>query len=186
MIVFDLNCCNGHTFEVWFRSSADYDEQRTHGEVECPVCGDRDVSKAVMAPNIGAKSNQTSSNHVSSSHESSIQASECATNAHDTHDADGSMPIEFVDQLSVGLSTLPNELQQEVEKVLAKDKNDDEGKWEYVDEDFAEEARKIHYGESDARGIDGEASEEEAADLLEEGVDILPLPLLRKPGPTDA
>lgn len=171
MIVFDLNCCNGHTFEVWFRSSADYDEQRTHGEVECPVCGDRDVSKAVMAPNIGAKSNQTS---------------EVATVAHDTHDADDSMPIEFVDQLSVGLSTLPNELQQELETVLAKVQNYVEGNCEYVGEDFAEEARKIHYGESDARGIYGEASEEESADLLEEGVEIMPLPLLRKPGPTDA
>jgi len=49
---------------------------------------------------------------------------------------------------------------------------------EDVGDKFAEEARKIHYGEADERGIIGNASVQEAKALLEEGIDIAPLPLL--------
>ncbi len=48
---------------------------------------------------------------------------------------------------------------------------------EYVGPKFSEEARKIHYGEAEERHIYGEASLEEAADLVEEGIDVAPLPL---------
>ncbi|MCZ8252057.1 MAG: DUF1178 family protein [Hylemonella sp.] len=48
---------------------------------------------------------------------------------------------------------------------------------EDVGERFAEEARKIHYGESEERGIRGQASREETEALLEEGIAVLPLPL---------
>ncbi len=47
---------------------------------------------------------------------------------------------------------------------------------ENVGEKFAEEARKIHYGEADARGIFGQASIEDAKALVEEGIDVLPIP----------
>lgn len=57
MIVFDLKCGAGHVFEAWFGSSAGYEEQRAGGLVECPLCGSREVGKAVMAPNIPAKGN---------------------------------------------------------------------------------------------------------------------------------
>ena len=49
---------------------------------------------------------------------------------------------------------------------------------EDVGEKFPEEARKIHYGEADARGIIGKASPEEARSLVEEGIEIAPLPVL--------
>ena len=48
---------------------------------------------------------------------------------------------------------------------------------EDVGERFAEEARKIHYGESEERGIRGQASREETESLLEEGIGVLPLPI---------
>ncbi len=48
---------------------------------------------------------------------------------------------------------------------------------DYVGEKFAEEARKIYFGETQARGIYGEASREEVHSLLEDGVDVLPLPV---------
>ena len=57
MIVFDLRCRQAHVFEVWFASTSAYDEQRERQLVECPICGDRSVEKAVMAPNIAAKDN---------------------------------------------------------------------------------------------------------------------------------
>jgi len=58
MIVFDLKCPQTHVFEAWFGSSADYEDQRARGLLSCPICGDADIAKAVMAPNIPAKSNR--------------------------------------------------------------------------------------------------------------------------------
>jgi hypothetical protein len=60
MIVFDLRCSGGHVFEAWFASSAAYAEQRDKALVECPMCGDRTIEKAVMAPQIAAKGNSKS------------------------------------------------------------------------------------------------------------------------------
>ena len=57
MIVFDLRCNGDHVFEAWFGSSAAYEDQRARGLLICPICGDTDVGKAVMAPNVGAKGN---------------------------------------------------------------------------------------------------------------------------------
>lgn len=57
MIVFDLKCSDGHVFEAWFGSSAAWEEQRAAGLVACPICGNGEVAKAVMAPNVGAKGN---------------------------------------------------------------------------------------------------------------------------------
>jgi len=60
MIIFDLKCApQGHVFEGWFGSSADYEEQQTRALVVCPVCGSPEVAKAVMAPAVGAKGNQS-------------------------------------------------------------------------------------------------------------------------------
>ncbi len=48
---------------------------------------------------------------------------------------------------------------------------------DYVGDQFAEEARKIHFGETEVRGIYGEASKEEVHSLIEDGVDVMPLPV---------
>jgi len=61
MIVFDLRCAGGHVFEACFGSSAGYEEQRAAGLIACPICGDADVTKAVMAPNVAAKGNSAPS-----------------------------------------------------------------------------------------------------------------------------
>jgi hypothetical protein len=58
MIVFDLACAEGHVFESWFGSSADYESQRERGLVSCPLCGGSEIGKALMAPNVGAKGNR--------------------------------------------------------------------------------------------------------------------------------
>jgi hypothetical protein len=56
MIVFDLQCRDGgETFEAWFRSSADYEQQRDAGLVECPFCQSANVGKAPMAPSVPRK-----------------------------------------------------------------------------------------------------------------------------------
>ena len=58
MIVFDLKCTHAHVFEAWFGSSVDYEDQRARGLLTCPICGDADIAKAVMAPNVAAKGNR--------------------------------------------------------------------------------------------------------------------------------
>lgn len=60
MIVFDLRCPGEHVFEAWFGSSGAFEEQRARGLLSCPICGDSDIGKAVMAPNIPAKGNRQS------------------------------------------------------------------------------------------------------------------------------
>jgi hypothetical protein len=56
LIVFDLQCAEGcDSFEAWFRSGADYDEQRSSGFVHCPGCGSDEVAKAPMAPRLPRK-----------------------------------------------------------------------------------------------------------------------------------
>lgn len=60
MIVFDLNCGVGHVFEAWFGSSRDYEDQRERGLLSCPLCGDAEIGKAVMAPSVAAKGNSKS------------------------------------------------------------------------------------------------------------------------------
>lgn len=55
MIVFDLKCGQAHVFEAWFGSSADYEDQRGRGLIQCPICGDSEIGKAVMAPRLGGK-----------------------------------------------------------------------------------------------------------------------------------
>lgn len=59
MIVFDLKCGGqGHVFEAWFGSSADYEAQQARGLIACPICCDTAVAKAVMAPAVAAKGNR--------------------------------------------------------------------------------------------------------------------------------
>ena len=58
MIIFDLKCApQGHVFEAWFGSTADYEAQKARGLVSCPLCGALEVDKAPMAPAVGAKGN---------------------------------------------------------------------------------------------------------------------------------
>ena len=61
MIVFDLQCGDGgETFEAWFRSNADFEEQREAGLVECPFCRSTAVAKAPMAPRVPRKGSENS------------------------------------------------------------------------------------------------------------------------------
>ena len=58
MIVFDLRCSGGHVFEAWFNSSTAFAAQSSARQVRCPICDDADIAKALMAPNIAAKTNR--------------------------------------------------------------------------------------------------------------------------------
>lgn len=152
MIVFDLKCAKKHVFEAWFRSGADFEAQLGVGDIPCPYCGSMDIAKAVMSPNVGRKGNQRTSKPSPA--------------------RDISVPVNN--------GPLPAELRQEFKQVVAKIRKHVESNCDYVGRDFPEEARKIHYGEAEARGIYGEASAKETDELVDEGIDILPLPATRR------
>ena len=154
MIVFDLRCAQAHVFEAWFGSSADYEAQRERGLVACPLCGDTTVEKAVMAPAVAPKGNQRRA--PASPEPAPAAAPPSPLAAH---------PPEVVKAMLAALA----EVQAKVE-----------ANCDYVGDRFADEARAIHHGETESRGIYGEATPEQAAALRDEGIDVAPLPFRPK------
>jgi len=129
MILFTLRCSTGHEFEAWFQDGDGFAAQQAAGEITCPDCGDAQVEKALMAPNIGRSRPKG--------------------------------PPLSPAQMRAALV----ELRRQVETNC-----------DYVGERFAEEARRIHYGEADPHGIYGEATKEESRELAEEGIAVGRIP----------
>ncbi|HYD68392.1 DUF1178 family protein [Azospirillum sp.] len=150
MILFQLKCTADHRFEAWFRDGATYDAQAAAGTITCPVCGDAGVSKAPMAPRI-----------VKSRSKSPQEA-----------------PRQAPQAPQGGEGKVPQEVQAEVLRQLAELRRAVETNCDYVGDRFAEEARRIHYGETDPRGIYGEATPGDVEELKEEGVTIHRIPWL--------
>jgi hypothetical protein len=128
MILFDLRCSTGHGFEAWFKDTPAYEAQVEAGEISCPICGDREISKALMAPAVrsGARGEAVQAAHMREA-----------------------------------LSALRREVERNCEHVGPR---------------FPEEARKIHYGEAEKRGIYGEATDAEAKELKDEGIEVGRIP----------
>lgn len=147
MISFDLKCDNGHIFEGWFRSSADYETQRTAGQVACPICGDHEVVKAVMAPAVATKGNKRTE-------AGSLPSSQSGAPA-------------FKEATAQKIMTLL----EEVAKSQAASLKD--SLW--VGAAFTEQARAMHYGEADHAIIHGTANAQDAQAMMEEGLSVMPL-----------
>ena len=151
MIRYQLNCAEGHIFEAWFSSSKGYDAQVRRKQVTCPVCGTDNVKKAIMSPRISrAKGRKQPVAEEAPAAPPPARQSQHMLNAEQRK--------------------LLNQMRQLRDEMLAKS--------DYVGPRFAEEARRIHNEEVPARGIHGEATPEEVAELKEEGVDIYPVPIL--------
>lgn len=156
MILYRLRCSKGHEFESWFKDSKTYERQEKKSLVGCAVCGDAKVSRALMSPRLGKRG----------------KAVEAEMPAAPAPAAAPAAPSAEQQQMSALARHMPKELREALLKVRAEvEKN-----CEHVGDRFAEEARKIHYGESDKRGIYGETSEEEARALAEEGIEFGRLP----------
>src|ERR1041385_2725176 len=156
MIRYSLICERKHDFEIWFKNSADYDKQAKRGLVSCPACGSTEVEKALMAPALrGTKKDMQ------------WRPGEPAPAAEAPAPAENKTPVAMISpqeqELRVKLKELRDHLTKNADNVGAK---------------FPEEARKMHYGESEHRSIYGEASPQEAKELLDEGVELHPLPVL--------
>lgn len=160
MKVLDLQCGSGHVFEGWFGSEFDFVSQSERGLVHCPVCGDATVHKKLSAPRL----------NLSGAKESVVIQPEPST-------VSSSLPASAV-------ASLPSDMQSALHQAwvsLAKQvlANTDD-----VGDRFAEEARRIHYGEAQERGIRGQTTPEQARELIEEGIDLVAIPIpehLKKP-----
>jgi len=153
MIRYTLRCERKHTFESWFQDSSTYDVQVARKLVSCPVCSSVKIEKAIMAPRIVSKKGRERAEPVP------------ATAAPAESPASGSTPLLMAQERE--LRTKLKELRDHIVK------NADN-----VGEQFPNEARKMHYGDIEHRPIYGEASPEEARSLIDEGIEVSPLPVL--------
>jgi len=162
MISFNLICGHGHGFEGWFNSSADYDDQQARGLVTCPYCDSANIAKGLMTPNVAAKSN--------------TKPEKSGQNLTTMARSPASMPQDMTAQITPEMAKAAAEAMaamRQWQKTIEKECDN-------VGDAFAEEARKIHYGESDPRGIYGHTTDQEAEDLIEEGIAIAKMPWLPK------
>ena len=158
MIRYALACDNGHDFESWFPSSASYDQQAARGLVECPLCGSAKVEKQLMAPSLGRKGQAPAAELVqppSAAPETSLVP------------VAPPQPVALISEREQAVRAMLRAVREHVTKNA-----------HYVGADFAEEARKMHYGEVEHRSIYGQADAAEAKALLEEGIEFPPLPMV--------
>lgn len=149
MIHYNLRCAQDHTFDGWFASSASFDKQAKRGLVECPACGDTKVERALMAPAVSTSK--------------AIAPVEPAPT-----EKPAAPPVPVM----AGGGRIPAQLVGLLQKLRAEvEKNCD-----YVGPDLAEEARRIHRGEAEERGIYGEATADEAEALADEGIELRQIP----------
>ena len=175
MISFDLICAHQHVFEIWFRSSGDYDDQRTRGLIACPVCGDTGVAKAVMAPNIGAKGNRGGRAVPRETVPGETVPAPEIPPAIGT--APASPPITALAAFAAeAAAKLPAEAIAMLATV-ARMQADMLPKSTWVGSRFATEARKQAESDDPAKQIliHGQATREEADALIEDGIAIMPL-----------
>lgn len=156
MIRYALICEKGHDFESWFQDSAAYEKQAKRGLVTCPQCGSPKVEKAIMAPRLSA----TAKKRGAAIETSAPSVGAPAAPAPPT-------PVAMISPQEQEFRSKLKELRDHLTK------NADN-----VGTKFPEEARKMHYGETEHRSIYGVASPDEAQELSEEGIEFHPLPLL--------
>jgi hypothetical protein len=155
MIHYNLRCEKGHAFESWFQSSAAYESQEKRKLVNCPICGSVKVERAIMAPRIVGKKGRKDRDEGAPA---PVAAATDAATA-------GPTPLLMAQERE--LRAKLRELRDHIVKTA-----------DNVGERFPNEARKMHYGDIEHRPIYGEASPEEARSLIEEGVEVSPLPVL--------
>lgn len=167
MKVLNLRCSHQHSFEGWFGSEDDFQSQLKRGLIECPMCADSGIQKMPSAPRL----------NFGGHHDHGTDSS---NDAHNTPSASTAVAplingVARSDQLEIGRQDAISPAAQAafmnaLRQVVANTED--------VGQRFADEARRMHYGEVEARSIRGQASARETVELLEEGIEVLPLPML--------
>ena len=156
MKVLDLRCAYHHSFEGWFASEADYSDQKSRGLLTCPLCGDVSIEKLLSAPRLNLKAGRE------------VEVPQAPAEGEVAVAAAAPVPVPSRD---VALTTeFQARLVQAMREVLSKTED--------VGDRFADEARGMHHGDITPRNIRGQTSLDEAQALMEEGIDVLALPVL--------
>ena len=159
MIHYNLRCADGHAFESWFQSSSAYEAQERRKLVDCPVCGSTDVERAIMAPQIISRKGRDKA-------------------APEPLPTPVPAPIPTTEVVAPSSTPLLMAQDRELRAKLKELRDHIVKNADNVGERFPNEARKMHYGDIEHRPIYGEASPDEARALVEEGVEVSPLPVL--------
>ncbi|WP_439574232.1 DUF1178 family protein [Phreatobacter sp.] len=159
MIKYALHCDKAHDFESWFPSSASYDEQRRRKLVACPVCNSTRIEKTLMAPQVARR------DRAPERPPAAVPAPAAKPPGPQAPATDA--PVAMASPAAQELRARLRELRDHLTRTA-----------DPVGDRFAEEARKIHYGEVEHRSIYGSATPEEARELHEEGIEFHPLPTL--------
>ncbi len=149
MIVLDLRCDKDHRFEGWFGSAEAFESQLAHGLVGCPVCASVSVRRLPSAPYVQTRQSAAAP----------APAAQPVRPAAAVVPSGDAGPPANPEAVAAVMSML---------RKMARDAED-------VGERLPEEARRIHYGESEARTIRGAASREEVGELREEGIMLMPV-----------
>jgi hypothetical protein len=155
MIRYTLRCDLGHAFESWFQSSSVYESQEKRKLVTCPACGSAKVERAIMAPQIVSRKGRDSA-----------------------LPAPAPVPMAVADVAAPASTPLMMAQERELRAKLKELRDHIVKNADNVGERFPNEARKMHYGDIEHRPIYGEASPDEARALIDEGVEVSPLPVL--------
>jgi len=176
MIKYQLRCDGAHEFEGWFQSSAAFDDQSARGLVSCPTCESIAVKRALMTPNLASPKTRKDSpmrgqgEALPAENPATAPATAPAMSPATSPSAlPPSAPV-----LSPAAAEKMQDLVADMRQLQAKIK----AECRDVGTSFAEEARKIHYGEAEPKGIYGQATSEEREALDEEGIDVVDIPWL--------
>ncbi|WP_319567795.1 DUF1178 family protein [Cohaesibacter marisflavi] len=172
MIKYSLRCEHDHVFEGWFRNNDDCEMQTRDGHVECPFCASTKISKSLMAPRVTGTRTQDSAVRPSEGQ----GAAEVAPSPAVPQPATSNAVVPHAGAAVAAPQEGPDP--QQVQKMLRAFREHVVKNADYVGDNFAEEARKMHFKETEERGIYGEATVDEVKSLAEDGIDCLPMPVL--------
>jgi hypothetical protein len=176
MKVLDLQCSQQHSFEGWFGSEDDFQSQLAGNLVQCPMCGNAEITKKLSAPrfNLGKSAALISAAETAAASKNEAMASSAIAStelaAQQTVKPNQTLQSPQRPNLSPEAAEVMQAAWLEVAKHVMANTED-------VGNSFASEARKIHYGEADERAIRGQATPDQTMELIEEGIDVMPLPI---------
>lgn len=166
MLVLNLCCSLDHGFEGWFASAADFESQQARDLVSCPMCGSNEVRRLPSAPRLNVshlRRGASGAERADTASPAAIAARSEPSSISSASEVDSS-----ASSAAESLARVQAQMMQALRAMVSQSEN--------VGSRFAEEARRIHYGEAEPRSIRGQASRADTEALVEEGIAVLPLP----------
>jgi hypothetical protein len=178
MIRYALVCDRHHEFESWFSNSADYDKQAKRGLVACPLCGSAKVEKALMTPRLSRSELESRQEPHGEPHGEPQQAARKGSRQESSAESSAEPRQLAPAPAEAAPVAMMSPQEQELRQKLRELRDHLVKNSENVGANFPEEARKMHYGETEHRSIYGVASPKEAEEMHEEGIAFSALPVL--------